>query len=323
MARAAEDLLTALTPQQAAELTAPFDIPDHQRWTYLPGPRPGLRLGDLDPEQQAIALRLLDAGYSESGARTARAIIELDRIRRLLGGRDIAEGDHNYWLRILGEVGGPEPWGWRVNGHHLAVHATVVGEAVTLTPGFFGAEPAVVRGGPHAGLRTLPDEEELARELVSRLDRDQLAVAVAGPVAPADILTRADPIADPTAIPQGLEYAAMRGDQRELLTRLVRLYVGRAPSAYADSYPTDIEHARFAWCGPTEPGAGHYYAVVGPTFLLEYDNTQDDANHIHSVWRDLRQDWGRDLLAAHYADHPHGRRSRDNPRQQGATRSGL
>lgn len=309
MARAARALLDALSPPERAAATAPFDAPDHREWRYLPGARPGLRLGDLDPERRDLALALLDTGCGEAAGPTARAIIELDRIRRQLAGREVADGDHNFWVRVFGAAGGPGPWAWRMNGHHLAVHATIVGDRLAVTPNFFGTEPAIVAEGPHRGLRVLPDEEELARALLERLDDGQLAVAVAAAVAPDDILTRTDPVADPAAVPGGLRYEAMDGGQRELLHRLVRRYFDRAPDAHARSVwgeaeAAGLETVRFAWCGPVGRGHGHYYAVTGPTFLLEYDNTQDDANHIHSVWRDLRHDWGHDLLAEHYlAEH--------------------
>jgi Protein of unknown function (DUF3500) len=313
MISAVTEFLAALDPQQRDAATVPFGVPDHRQWTYLPGPRAGLALADLSAEQQALALDLLDAGCSETGAKTARAVVELDMIRRELSaapGREPPPGDHRFWVRVLGRPGADEPWAWRVNGHHLAVHITVTGDAVAVTPQFFGAEPAVVPHGPHEGLRILPDEEEFARALLTALDPAQRDVAVALGSAPPDILTRNDPVADPGVLPSGLSYARMTDEQRDLLQRLVRLYFDRAPIEVADAswrdvVDADLDAVTFSWVGPEERGQGHYYAVSGPTFLLEYDNTQDDANHIHSVWRDLRNDWGEDLLSAHYAVH-HG-----------------
>jgi hypothetical protein len=311
MSEAVEALLASLSDHQRAAATAPFDVGDHRRWTYLPGPRPGLSFADMSGEQRALALTMLDAGCSEAGARTARAVIELDMIRRRLSAapdRQPDPTDHRYWVRILGAPGGGTPWGWRVNGHHLAVHVTVVGREVTVTPNFFGAEPARVPHGPHRGSRTLPDEEDLARKLLGTFDQAARRVAVVSDVAPADILTRFDPVANPDRAPSGLAHANMTGGQQNLLERLIRLYLGRAPTepaatSWHDVLDAGIEYVTFAWAGPSELGHGHYYAVRGPTFLIEYDNTQDNANHIHSVWRDLRHDWGEDLLAAHYARH--------------------
>ena len=312
-ASAVQALLASLDSAQRVAATSPFDVADHRRWTYLPGGRPGLALARMTADQQMLALGLLDAGASEAGARTARAVVELDMIRRQLAagpGREPDPADHRFWVRILGDPDGDAPWAWRMNGHHLAVHVTVVGDAITITPHFLGAEPAVVLQGPHRGLRTLPDEEDLARALLSTFDPAQRRLAVASDLAPSDILTRDDPVADPHVIPAGLPYGDMSPKQGELLQRVIRLYFDRAPtqtaaSAWRDVLDGNLDGVTFSWSGSDVRGQGHYYAVRGPTFLLEYDNTQDGANHIHSVWRDLRNDWGDDLLAAHYASHQH------------------
>ncbi len=297
--------LDALDAEQRRRATDAFDAADHRSWTYLPGDRPGLRLGDMMAEHRDAALGLLDLACSAAGALTARAVIDLDLIRRRLAGEAEASDDR-YWIRVLGDPRRGEPWAWRVNGHHLAVHVTVVGDEIAVTPHFFGAEPAVVPDGPHRGLRTLPGEEELARTLLARLDPTQRAAAITAEVAPNDILTRMDPVADATRVPAGVAWERLDAPQRDALVRLVRLYLDRAPPHVADAawraaVDAGLDRITFAWAGPIERGHGHYYAVQGPTLLLEYDNTQDDANHIHSVWRDLRRDWGGDLLAAHYA----------------------
>ena len=309
MAGAATAFLDSLDRTQRLAATTAFDVEDHRVWTYLPGGRPGAALAAMTTEQQALALALLDTGCSAHGGRTARAVIELDMIRRQLessAGTPPRPTDHRYWVRILGDPNADAPWAWRVNGHHLAVHVTVVDDAVAATPQFFGAEPAIVPDGPHRGLRTLPGEEELARALLARLDDDQRRVAITSPTAPHDILTRFDPVVDPSVVPAGLGHGQMTSRQQDALHRLIRLYFDRAPADVADAAWSDatgrgLDDVTFAWAGPDERGRGHYYAVRGPTFLLEYDNTQDDANHIHSVWRDLRNDWGADLLREHYA----------------------
>lgn len=316
MAAAARAFVESLEPEQASSATAPFDAADRREFTYLPGPRPGLALAEMSSVQQERALELLATGLSGGGLATARAIMQLEEV---LASIERAEGrpgwerrhPEYYWFRVLGEPGLERPWAWTVGGHHLAVHLTVVGEYVAGTPLFFGANPATVPSShAQAGLRTLPDEEELGRTLASALVERGHEAVIFDPVAPRDILTRHDPVADAGRIPPGLGYAGMDGDHRELLVRLVRHYLDRALPAVADAAWADIENAgldgvSFRWAGPIEPGHGHYYAVLGPTFLLEYDNTQTNANHIHTVWRDLRRDWGEDLLAAHYRAHEH------------------
>lgn len=311
MRAAAAAFLDSLSPEQKSQATAPFDSPDHREWTYLPGPRPGLALADMSDDQRERALRLLDTGLSEQGGASARGIMALESTLRHLEEQQGLNADHRdpryFWFRVLGDPRGEAPWAWRANGHHLAVHLTIVGDAVAATPQFFGANPARV---PTTGHRTLPAEEDRARELLASLDADQRTVAVSGPIAPDDILTRRDPLADPTRIAAGLEYSQLRLAQRDLLGALVHQYVDRVAPEIADlswRRITDVgvEAIRFTWAGSDVVGEGHYYAVTGPTFLLEYDNVQNNNNHIHSVWRDIDHDWGHDILQSHYAHDAH------------------
>ena len=306
MARCATALLASLDAGQARTVRGRLGETGMRQWTYLPGPRPGLSLEDLDEHQHALAMELLDAVRGESDA-DARGAIAVERFRRRLGAGDGVAGPDRYWFRVLGEPGAG-PWGWRVNGHHLAVHVTVVGDRFTVTPHFLGAEPAVLPSGPMAGHRLLGPEEDLARELLAALDADRRAVAVVAPTAPRDILTRADPVADPSVLPVGLAHADMSSAQQPLLVRLLRRYLDRSPPEYAETcwrevLDAGLDRVSFAWAGPLRRGEGHYYCLTGPTLLVEYDNTQDGANHAHSVWRHRRDDWGEDLLRRHYARH--------------------
>lgn len=313
MTAAATTFLAALDPDQLTRAAAPFDALDRRTFTYLPRSRPGVALGDLSEPQQSAALDLFATGLSAAGLADARAIMDLETV---LGAVERAAGaptwerrqPGSYWFRVYGTPGAPV-WGWRVGGHHLAVTVTVVDGRVVGTPQFFGANPATVPvGHPGAGRRTLAAEQDLGRALVTSLPPAERAAAITSPQAPRDILTRDDPVADAGLIAAGLAYGDMPPDGRELLARLVRHYLGRvtaaaAEPAWAEIAAAGLERVTFSWAGPIQPGQGHYYAVLGPTFLLEYDNTQHGANHVHSVWRDLRHDWGDDLLAAHHAAH--------------------
>ncbi len=306
MAGAAEGFLATLGPPESDAVAGELDGPEFREWSYLPGPRDGLSLAEMTPAQREAALSLLDTGCSATGARTARAVIELDIIRRQLGGGDPRPGDDRFWFRVFGTPEADGAWAWRVNGHHLAVHVTVAGGDLTVTPSFFGSEPATVLTGPHEGLRVLTAEEDLARDLLGSLDEDQRRAAITSEVAPTDVLTRNDPVADRSRITGGIAHGDLTTDQQAGLQRLVRHYFDRTPEpasamAWASAREAGLDEIRFAWAGGTRPGEGHYYSILGPTFLLEYDNTQDDANHVHSVWRDLTDDWGGDLLARHYA----------------------
>jgi hypothetical protein len=308
------DLLASLTPAQLDKIQASFETPDHQQWTYLPGAVPGLALTELTPAQQKLAERVVAIGCSERGVGDVWGVLDAEVVVREIpalppsGEWEGSVVGDRYFLRVLGDPAGSEPWAWRLNGHHLGLHVTLVDGAISFTPQFLGSNPAEVRSGPQAGRRFLAAEQDLGFELLHALAPDQQAVAIVSPDAPDDILTRHDPVADASLLYQGLAYGDMTAEQRQLLSLLIGQYVGRAAGpiglqTWQDITDHGIERLTFAWAGATEPGIGnrHYYSIAGPTFLAEYDNTQDDANHIHSVWRDLRNDWGKDLLAAHYA----------------------
>lgn len=312
--KTALELLDALTPEQRAKATAPFDTPDHRDWTYLPGERPGLQLTELSAEQEAHVHRLLELACSERGVGDALATMAAEIILRELpdvgatGGWQGTVVGERYFLRILGDPSGTDPWAWRLNGHHLALHVTLVGDQVSFVPNFIGSNPAEVRQGPYAGRRFLAAEHDLGFQLLHALDSGQRDVAVVSAEAPDDILTRHDPVADGSLLHRGIAYGDLQDSQRDLFTQLLDQYVGRAAQpiaeqAWANLRSQGLDQLTFAWAGALQPGAGHYYSITGPTFLAEYDNTQSDANHIHSVWRDLDNDWGQDLLAAHYREH--------------------
>jgi hypothetical protein len=302
--------LDALDESGRAAGVADFTAADRKVWTYLPGPRPGVNVGDLSEAARGALDELLEATLSAMGADRTRQVMSLDDVLREVersAGKSgwQRRGSAQYWVRVLGDPE-DEVFAWHLGGHHVGVHATVVRDALAVTPCFLGTNPAVVRRGPHAGLQVLREEEALARELLGALDADQLTEAVVSPDAPDDIATRHDPVADPTVVPSGLAYAALDRSQAGQLEALVRWYLGRAAEPVASQawravVDEGLGAVTFAWAGSTTPGERHYYAVKGATFLLEYDNTQDRANHAHTVWRDLRRDWGTDLLAEHHA----------------------
>jgi hypothetical protein len=315
MAQAATSLLESLGSDQRARATFPFSGEERYQWAYTPGPRNGLLLKEMTPAQRSAALRLFDAALSAQGAATAQQIIAHEAIlhetERIEQRPSVDDRDPElYYFTIFGTPGGSAPWGWRASGHHLALNFAVVeGELVSPTPLFFGANPAEVHHGPERGLRILAAEEELARALLGSLEARQKTLAIVDPVAPADILTKNYRAADPTAVAHGIAYATLSGEQRGHLVGLVRHYIERTADEVSVHTWARIERAgldelTFAWAGSEERGQGHYYAVKGPTFLIEYDNTQNYANHIHSVWRDFTRDWGEDVLADHYA-HAH------------------
>jgi hypothetical protein len=315
MAEAAATFLDSLGSDQRTHASLPFSGDERYQWAYTPGPRNGLLLKAMTAAQRSAALRLFDAGLSLRGAATAQQIIdhesilrETERIEQILSGED--RDPELYYFSVFGTPGGAEPWGWRANGHHLALNFTVVGgELISPTPLFFGANPAEVHHGPACGMRILAAEEDLARVLLGSLEAGQKSLAIVDPVAPADILTKNYRKADSIAVPHGIAYAGLSGEQRGYLVSVVRHYIERtagelSAQAWARIERAGLDELTFAWAGSEERGQAHYYAVKGPTFLIEYDNTQNNANHIHSVWRDFTHDWDADVLADHYA-HAH------------------
>jgi hypothetical protein len=316
MTEAATMFLESLSSEQRARASFPFNCDERYHWTYTPGPRNGLPLKAMTAAQRTAALRLFDAGLSAQGVATAQQIIaheailrETERIEQFMSGED--RDPELFYFTIFGTPSGAEPWGWRVNGHHLALNFTVAdGALVSATPLFFGANPAEVRHGHARGLRILAAEEDLARALLGSLDTGQKTLAIVDPVAPHDILTRNYRMADSNAVPHGIAYATLSGEQRGHLINLVHHYVNNTANeasahAWARIERAGLDALTFAWAGSEQRGQAHYYAVKGPTFLIEYDNTQNNANHIHSVWRDLTHDWDADVLAEHYT-HAHG-----------------
>ncbi len=310
MARAAARFLNQLTPEQRARASFSFDDAERLNWHFVPRERRGLPLKAMSAAQREAARQLLLAGVGERGSAKVSDIMMLEQVLRDMGGNPAIRDPELYFFSVFGSPESDDPWGWRVEGHHLSINFTVVGPAPTSsTPAFFGANPAHVRSGPHAGLRALAAEEDRARDLVRSLRADQRAIAIIATEAPRDIITGNAATAEALS-PAGLAADRLDPDQSALLRRLVDEYLDRmAPDLAAERRDrlgrTDFRRITFAWAGSIEPGQPHYYRIQGPTFLIEYDNTQNDANHIHSVWRDFDGDFGRDLLREHYREAPH------------------
>lgn len=343
MGEAATNFLAGLSPEQKAKTQ--FALSDEERrtfWHYTPIPRDGLPLAEMDRPQQQLAQRLVASGLSEGGFGITSVIMGLETTldmreswTRPLPGRD----SRLYYVRIFGEPGDQEPWGWSFEGHHISLNYTIAnGQIVAPTPTFFGANPAGSPLGKNGMLRPLASIEDLARDLMHTLDEGQRANAIIANAAPPDIVTtnraylaESVLLSGPKAIDewrgrehvhdheldklrysstsQGLASAALNGGQQELLMTLVGEYIHRMPDELAELEMRKLQEVEstplhFAWAGGLERGQGHYYRIQGGHFLVEYDNTQDEANHIHSVWRNPHSDFGADLLAHHYA-HSH------------------
>jgi hypothetical protein len=313
MAAAAAAWLASLAPGQRAKAACGFPATQERcRWHYTPTEQGGLPLAEMDPLQQRHAHRLLASGLSRPGYAVAATVMGLENVldaaegwRRSYPGRPGPSRGRDPQLYYLSVFGDPAAgsWGWRLGGHHVAVSATIVAaRQVVVSPLFLGANPATTPLVGPGVLRPLAGEEDLARELLNALAADQLARAVLSTAPPPDILQANRAVVEPGLLePKGLAAADMTAAQRALLLALVRQYLGRLPdevaAVRAEPVAAGLAALHFAWAGGTGPGQGHYYRVQGPRLVIEYDNTQDGANHVHSVLRDPVGDFGADLLA--------------------------
>ena len=306
MAAAARNFLAALNDDQRSKAAFTFDSDERDNWHFVPRERKGLTVKDMIPAQRHLAFALLNTGLSQRGFAQATTIMSLEQVLQEMEGpsRKFPRDPELYHVSIFGTPDEKGTWGWRVEGHHLSVNFTVVdGTVAAGTPSFMGTNPGEIRKGPRAGLRVLGGEEDLGRELVKSLNEKQQAVAIIDTKAP-DEITTSDVRKVTPGKPAGILLGDLNRAQRDTAVRLIHAYVDRlrgevAAADFAKIQKAGIEKVAFAWAGSLEKGQRHYYRVQGPTFLLEYDNTQNDANHVHAVWRNFEGDFGHDALAAH------------------------
>jgi hypothetical protein len=323
MAAAANQFVGSLSPAERQQAVFTFDSAERTKWHFIPTdmfPRNGLTIKSMSAPQRKLALDLLRTGLSQRGFMTATEIMDLENILRDIeaaaraanGGRgeSMVRDPERYFFSVFGTPSSTGAWGWRVEGHHISLHFTVVnGRFVASSPTFFGVNPAEVRSGPRSGQRILGDQEDAARALVMALDPPRRAKAVINATAPGDILTM-NQGAIKALDPAGILASDLAANQRDLLMKIVDAYVSRMSEDIAADRmdrlrKAGLEKIGFAWAGEVERGKKHYYRVQGPTFLIEFDNTQNDGNHIHAVWRDFNGDFGRDILREHLATTAH------------------
>ena len=298
MTQAVQRFVAALPAEQQAALRFPFDAPGRRDWHYTPGRRRGVSLAEMVREPAKAVHGLLTAAVSRPTHARVAAISGLEDVldESEGGSRERHAGD--YWTAVFGEPGA-DPWGWRFEGHHVSLHVTVAGDEVAGTPLFLGANPAEVSHGDRVVLRPLAEEEDTARMLLQSLPDNQRRKALIDNRAPDDILTFNSPRVE-VDLEGGVAISDLTGEARAISDQLIDIHVDRVKLPV----PADTADLHFAWAGSPERWKHHYYRLAGPRFLVEYDNTQNDANHAHSVWRDPANDFGDDLLRRHLAqDH--------------------
>ncbi len=305
---AANAFLRSLPKELRAETQFPLDSAKRLEWHFVPRSRDGVSLLQLEDTQAELLGPLLATALSPEGLLKARGIIKHENILRVMEtarGIDATRRDPGlYHTTVFGDPSATSAWSWRFEGHHLSLNVTQIpGSPPVIGPVFMGANPARVPYGQQEGLRLLADEEDLARTLITLLGDQRRPLAMIRDTAFADILTGND--REVKLEMAGLAAADMTAQEKQALRALIELYANRLIGPSAREVLTRLDRAgfdkvRFAWAGGIEPGQKHYYRVHGPTLLIEYDNTQNDADHVHTVYRDLDRDFGGDAMRAHY-----------------------
>ncbi|MFP6582051.1 MAG: DUF3500 domain-containing protein [Candidatus Hydrogenedentota bacterium] len=313
---ASADLLSATTAfldslddAQKAEVMRDFDSEERTKWHFIPMKRQGPAFETLSDKQDKLLLDVVRAGLSEEGFGKSEMIRKLEGVLFIMEGA-AHRNPEDYHILVFGEPKAGGDYTVRYEGHHQSLHWTVIGgKLVSGGPQFMGTNPAEVRIDHELkGTRVLVKEEDLARELVTSLSDKQQAVAIIGKKVPNDIFsansTKAERLED-----VGIRYGDLNKKQKVTMARLIEVVAQVQSDTITQKRVSlvqdGLDDAKFAWLGSTDVGRPHYYRIQGAKFLIEYDNIQNKANHIHVVWRDFDGDFGADLLKEHHAAHEH------------------
>ena len=303
MATAANAFLASLNDAQAEKAKFPFAADQRENWGFVPRERKGLPLEELDEKQTALVRALLKTALSDPGLTKVDAIIALEAFLGEIEKRPDFRNPKAYFTSVFGEPSATGTWAWRFEGHHLSLNYTVTdGKAVSVTPSFFATNPGeVMIDHPMKGTRPLAAEEDLARALATTMKETGKAV-VFSETPPGEILTAEDRTVKQLE-PVGVETAEMTEAQQAALMELIAVYANRHRKELAEAdlakITADMENLRFGWAGGMKRGEPYYYRIQGTTFLVEVANVQNNGNHVHAVWRDSANDFGRDLLGGH------------------------
>jgi hypothetical protein len=316
---AARAFTALLTDEERKAVSFAVDGPQWRAWHNM-HPfllRHGLLLDALSDRQREAALNILQASLSVSGFDNARDVMKLNEHAAEVTGYRAEFGEWYYWISIFGQPSSSEPWGWQIDGHHLIINCFILGDQLAMTPDFRGSEPVLARSGKYAGTHVFREEEALGLALMNALTPDQRMLAIIGTTIPRDVITTAqvDNIDLPYA---GICYDALTAVQRELMRKLIEVYVGRIRPAHAGVRMAEVlrhlSQTFFGWIGECDESSPFYYRIYSPVILIEFDhlpgiiwdNAEPTRDHIHTVVRTPNgNDYGRDLLRQHYEQHDH------------------
>lgn len=299
--------LASLDAEQRETAQHAFDDMSREEWHFFPvsmWPRAGISLAKLNDSQEQLLFALLRENLSASGYDKTRRIIDLENVLAELEGNSAMRDPEQYHVAFYGDPAKDRLWGWSFEGHHLSLNFTVVDGEISMAPRFLGANPAIVLSGTRKGERTLAREADLGFALINALSAEQRQKAIFREDAFPDIVTSHASEVKPLDL-AGIPLQEMSRAQQTILSELLMEYISAMPGDLAAKRMQNLREEEwgeiyFGWAGATKPGAPHYYRIQGRTFLVEFDNIQDNANHIHTVWRDFDGDFGRDLLREHY-----------------------
>ncbi len=308
----ANAFINSLNDAQKKKVLFSFNELNRYEWHYVPPtqiPRQGIAIKNLAADQKESVNLLLQAFLSKEGYDKTKNIMALENVLHELQPNNNSRISENYFLAIYGIPKKDSVWGWKFSGHHVALNFTVIKDKIAFAPFFFGANPATVTSGMQKGLRVLKAEEDLGFELLNSLTQSQKQKAIFQSEAFSDIVTTNSAKATPLN-PTGIFAKDITLEQKTILNKLIAAYLSSMPPKLAKLRMNkirseDMDSLCFGWAGDTIPGKPHYYRIQGKTFLIEFDNTQNNANHIHTVWRDFNGDYGLDLLKEHYRNSPH------------------
>lgn len=303
MAAAANALIAGLDKTQVEKARFAFDVDQRENWGFIPRERKGIALEALDEKQVGLVRDLLKTALSDPGLKKVDAIMVLEAFLGEIEKRPDFRNPKAYFTSIFGDPSATGTWAWRFEGHHLSLNYTIIdGKAVSVTPSFFAANPGEVKiEHKLKGTRPFHEEEDLARALVTILKESGKEV-IYSDKAPADILTAEDRAVKQLE-PVGIKATEMTETQQKALMELIAVYANRHRKELAENdlkvIQEDLKNLRFGWAGGIKRDEPYYYRIQGTTFLVEVANVQNNGNHFHGVWRDAKNDFGRDLLGGH------------------------
>ncbi len=308
----AVEFLKSLTQAQRNKTQMQFNDESKVLWHYIPSsmfPRAGIQLNELNSDQKSKLDDLLKTFLSETGYTKTMKIIDLENILLEMSGDSIMRNPESYSIAFYGNPEKDSLWAFSFEGHHVSLNFTIHDGKVENAPRFFGANPAKIPSGPREGERTLQKEEDLGFELINSLSEEQRDLAIFQQKPFFDIVTGKSAEVEPLS-PVGIMYGQLNRNQQLIFLKLLDEYLSTIPAEQAEKRMNsikdeEINEVRFGWAGATVLGEGHYYRIQGKSFLIEFDNVQDKANHIHTVWRDFDGDFGRNLIQEHYEKSHH------------------